>query len=85
MYVEGTNMMYNEFKGLFLEQYWDARKQAETRNIIINGTYNPRQDGTTSEHFMKMAPVAKFLDPPIGQKELISIVAGHFTMILEVP
>jgi hypothetical protein len=27
---------------------------------------------------MKMAQVAKFLDPPIGQKELISLVAGHF-------
>ena len=45
----------------------------------MNGTYNSKKDGTTSEHFMKMAQLAKFLDPPIGPQELISLVAGHFT------
>jgi len=78
MYIEGSNVTYEEFRRLFLEQYWDARKQAEIRNRIMNGSYNPRKDGNTSEYFMKMAQLAKFLDPPIGPLELISIVAGHF-------
>ena len=69
---------YEEFRRLFLEQYWDARMQAEIRNRIMNRSYNPRKDGSTCEHFMKMAQVAKFLDPPIGPPELISLLAGHF-------
>ena len=57
-------MKYDEFRRLFLEQYWDARKHTEIRNRIMNGTYNCKRDGSTSEHFMKMAQLSKFLDPP---------------------
>jgi hypothetical protein len=27
---------------------------------------------------MKMAQIAKFLEPPIEERELISLIAGHF-------
>ena len=63
MYIDASNVTYKEFRRLFLEQYRDARKQTEIRNRIMNGSYNPRKDGSTSEHFMKMAQLAKFLDP----------------------
>jgi hypothetical protein len=63
MYTDGSNVTYEEFRRLILEQYWDARKQAEIRNRIMKGSYNPRKDGNTSEHYMKMAQLAKFLDP----------------------
>ena len=34
---------------------------------------------TKGDLFLRMAQLAKFLDPPIGPQELISLVAGHFT------
>ena len=30
------------------------------------------------EHMMKMAQIAKFLEPPMEEKELISLIAGYF-------
>ena len=71
-------MEYEEFRRLFLELYWDARMQVEIRNRIMNESYNPRKDGSTSAHFMKMAQLAKFLDPAKGPPELLSLVTGHF-------
>ena len=76
---------YNDFKIIFKEHYWDIRKQSEIKNIIINGYYNPRKDYSMGEHMMKMAQIAKFLEPPIEEKELISLIAGHSLVISGVP
>ena len=32
MNTDGSNVTYEEFRKLFLEQYWDAQKHAEIRN-----------------------------------------------------
>ena len=71
-------MTYNDFKTIFKEHSWDIRKQAEIRNKVINGYYNPKIDSSMGEHMMKMVQIAKFLEPPIEERELISLIAGHF-------
>ena len=41
-------------------------EETQIRNTIMSRSYKHRKDGSTSEHFMKVAYLAKFLDPPIG-------------------
>ena len=73
-----VSTLTGKFRRLFLGQYWDVWKKAETRNRIMNGPYNLKRDGSTSKHFIKMALLAIFPEPPIGFQELISLVTGHF-------
>ena len=78
IYIDESVMTYDDFKTIFKEHYWDIRKQSEIRNKVINGHYNPKTDQSMGEHMMKVAQIAKFLEPPIEEKELISLIAGHF-------
>ena len=77
LYIDDTDMTYNDFKTIFKEHYWDIRKQAEIRNKVINGYYHPKIDSSMGKH-MKMAQIAKFLEPPIEERELTSLIGGHF-------
>ena len=71
-------MTNDDFKTIFKEHYWDIRKQSEIRNKVINGRYNPKIDNSMGEHMMKVAQIAKFLEPLKEERELISLIAGHF-------
>ena len=78
LHIDDTEMTYNDFKAIFKEHYWDIRKQVEIRNKVINGYYNSKRDSSMSEHLMKMSQITKFLEPPIEEWELISLIVGHF-------
>ena len=74
----GNNNDFGTFVNLFLSRYWGATRQANIRLELSNGKYNSRVDQSMVNYFMKIARKSKMLDPPMSEKDLISLVTTHF-------
>lgn len=69
---------YAEFKHKFLERYWSEATQMSVRNDIIRGRYDCRIDGSMANHFRTQVAMLRFIDPPLSDRDITSIMINHY-------
>lgn len=69
---------YAEFKHKFLERYWSEATQMLVRNDIIRGRYDCRNDGSMANHFRTQVAMLRFIDPPLSDRDITSIMINHY-------
>lgn len=72
-----SQMSYELFKTAFLNKFWGASAQYDTRNRINNGKYHPGAGIGLVDYFLKYALLAKKLDPPLADAEFIQLMTAH--------
>lgn len=69
---------YAEFKEKFLERYWAEATQVNVRNDIIRGKYDDKKDGSMAEYFRFQVSRLRYIDPPLSDREITSIMVRHY-------
>jgi len=64
----------DEAKELFIQHFWNEDQQARFREEMYTGKYNANGTETMSEYALNVMKQAKYLDPPMSDKEIIKCV-----------
>lgn len=69
---------FEEFATKFKETFWSREIQREARRKLTNGRYHPGKSKSMAEYFLSRYNVAKFLEPPLQEDELLSVLSEHY-------
>lgn len=73
-----TFVNFNDFKHHFLSQFWNHSQQLEVRIKLDSNVYRENSGLSFTDHFNKYVAMAKHLEPPYTERQLIQIIARHF-------
>jgi hypothetical protein len=69
---------YEDFKQAFLNTWWSPSQQSLVKCSIYQGKYDRRSNLTLSDHFLKYATMASYLEPRPSDTEIIEAIRYHF-------
>lgn len=65
-------------KAAFKDRYWGEEAQAKFRERLYMEKYNGEKQGSMADYTMSLARDAKFLEPPMSEREIIRCLKRHF-------
>jgi hypothetical protein len=81
--VSHTLNDYSQFKSAFAKVYWNQVARSNVRKSVYRDKYNKQSGLTLSEHFLKYAVLASYLQPKLSDVELINALMGHFALHIQ--
>ncbi|KDR13327.1 hypothetical protein L798_12952 [Zootermopsis nevadensis] len=79
----GTFQNYEKFKSSFIRQFWSNESQSETRCRIYQEKFSRQSDKSMSDHFLKYAVLARHLQPPMEDQEIIFALKAHYPISVQ--
>jgi hypothetical protein len=76
--ISQTLTNYEQFKIAFAKNYWSRSHQNLVKCSIYLDKYDRQSDLSMSGHFIKYAVLASYLEPKLGDGELIDALRSHF-------
>ncbi|PNF24475.1 hypothetical protein B7P43_G07324 [Cryptotermes secundus] len=76
--ISHTLTNYEQFKIAFSNNYWSQSHQNLVKCSIYQDKYDRQSNLSMSSHFIKYAVLASYLEPKIGDGELIDALRSHF-------
>lgn len=67
-----------DFQEKFLKYYWGETQQAMARENLYFGKYRPNDRTTMSSYALQLYSIAKHLEPPMQESEIVLYVSRHF-------
>jgi hypothetical protein len=74
---------YEQFKLAFRRNLWSTNKQSIVKCSIYQDRYQKGSNLSMSEHFLKYAVLASYLEPKMPNVELIDAVKFHFPVYVQ--
>jgi hypothetical protein len=76
--ISHTLTNYEQFKSAFAKNYWSQSHQNLVKCSIYQDKYDRQSNLSMSSHFIKYAVLASYLEPKLGDGELIDALRSHF-------
>jgi hypothetical protein len=76
--ISHTLANYEQFKIAFANNYWSQSHKNLVKCSIYQDKYDRQSDLSMSSHFRKFAVLASYLEPKLGDGELIDALRSHF-------
>jgi hypothetical protein len=75
----------DDFKAAFIRQFWNEDSQSRARCLIYQAQtkYHRDDNESMSDHFLRFAELAKFLQPRMTDAELISAMRNHYSVVIQ--
>jgi uncharacterized protein YfkK (UPF0435 family) len=74
---------YDQFKIAFAKNYWSRAHQNLVKCSIYQDKYDRQSSLSMSSHFIKYAVLASYLEPKLGDGELIDAIRSHFPIYVQ--
>jgi hypothetical protein len=74
---------YEQFKMAFKRNFWSASKQSIVKCSIYQDRYRKGSDLSMSQHFLRYAVLASYLEPKMPDVELIDALKFHFSIYVQ--
>lgn len=81
--VSPTISNYEEFKLAFRRNFWSASKQSIAKCSIYQDRYSKQSGLKMSDHFLKYAVLAGYLQPRLNDIDLIDALGFHFPIYVQ--
>jgi hypothetical protein len=81
--VSATISNYEEFKLAFQRNFWSASKQSIAKCSIYQDRYSKQSGLKMSDHFLKYAVLAGYLQPRLNDIDLIDALRFHFPIYVQ--
>jgi hypothetical protein len=78
--ISHTLTNYEQFKSAFAKDHWSQSHQNLVNCRIYQDKYYRQSNLSMSSHFIKYAVLASYLEPKLGDGELIDALMSHFTI-----
>lgn len=69
---------YKQFESKFLGYFWGENSQSLVREKLYFGKFEYNRSSNLNYYALKLFTLAKFLDPPMREEEIIMSIARHF-------
>lgn len=73
---------FEQFRESFREKFWNKAKQAEVRNQLYFGKFRADGSMSLSQYFVKNFNVAIYLEPPLSETEIVTLISDHFDPLI---
>lgn len=70
--------VFDDFSVLFRNHFWSSGRQRSIRNELYR-PYSHKDHSTMQDHAMDWINRARYLSPPVDQKEMIDLIISHFS------